>query len=116
MRTRLSAEIHIYYRAYASQYGCNFTGIIPTNIYGPYDNFGDGSHFVPALIRKVQAAKGWLHDFTTTTVAITLVLTTRRIWSYFAAGGWLRGCPPPVHLLSRYRQGCHLDDKGVQLD
>ncbi|KAI0123652.1 GDP-L-fucose synthase [Xylariales sp. AK1849] len=44
-------------RAYASQYGRKFTGIIPTNIYGPYDNFGDGSHFVPAMIRKVQAAK-----------------------------------------------------------
>ncbi|KAK3387985.1 hypothetical protein B0H63DRAFT_431970 [Podospora didyma] len=44
-------------RAYASQYGRKFTGIVPTNIYGPHDNFGDGSHFVPALIRRVHAAK-----------------------------------------------------------
>eukprot|EP00727_Mastigamoeba_balamuthi_P000521 m51a1_g10466 putative gdp-l-fucose synthetase (318) ;mRNA; r:45619-46922 len=45
-------------RCYKEEYGCNFTSVIPTNIFGPYDNFAlDGSHVVPALIRKCYEAK-----------------------------------------------------------
>jgi GDP-L-fucose synthase len=45
-------------RAYAEQYGCNFTSIIPTNIYGPSDNYNiqDG-HVIPGLIHKCYLAK-----------------------------------------------------------
>jgi GDP-L-fucose synthase len=45
-------------RAYAEQYGCNFTSIIPTNIYGPQDNFNvDMGHVIPGLIHKCYLAK-----------------------------------------------------------
>src|SRR5262245_5333759 len=40
-------------QAYRHQYGCNFASAMPTNLYGPGDNFDlDTSHVLPALIRK----------------------------------------------------------------
>lgn len=45
------ADIQI--RAYKEQYGLNYKSVIPTNIYGPNDNFNlDNSHVLPALIYK----------------------------------------------------------------
>jgi GDP-L-fucose synthase len=45
-------------QAYAQQYGKNFVCAMPTNIYGPGDNFDlDRSHVLAALIRKVHEAK-----------------------------------------------------------
>lgn len=45
-------------QAYAREYGCNFISAMPTNLYGPGDNFDLGSsHVLPALIRKVHDAK-----------------------------------------------------------
>lgn len=45
-------------RAYAEEYGCNFTSIIPTNIYGPHDNFSiQNGHVIPGLIHKCYNAK-----------------------------------------------------------
>jgi len=45
-------------RAYAEEYGCNFTAIIPTNIYGPHDNFSiENGHVIPGLIHKCYLAK-----------------------------------------------------------
>ena len=44
--------------AYRSQYGCNFISAMPTNLYGPNDNYDlEGSHVLPALIRKFHTAK-----------------------------------------------------------
>lgn len=41
-----------------SQYGCNFICAMPTNMYGPNDNFDlQTSHVIPALIRKIHEAK-----------------------------------------------------------
>lgn len=43
---------------YRKQFGCNFISAMPTNLYGPHDNFDlAGSHVVPALIRKFHEAK-----------------------------------------------------------
>ena len=43
---------------YARQYGCNFTAVMPTNLYGPNDNYDlQNSHVLPALIRKFHEAK-----------------------------------------------------------
>jgi GDP-L-fucose synthase len=43
---------------YYRQYGCNFISAMPTNLYGPYDNFNlETSHVLPALIRKFHEAK-----------------------------------------------------------
>lgn len=52
-------------RCYKEEYGCNFTSIIPTNIYGPHDNFSiaDG-HVIPGLIHKCYLAKKDGTDFT----------------------------------------------------
>lgn len=44
--------------AYRSQYGCNFISAMPTNLYGPNDNYHpENSHVLPALIRKFHEAK-----------------------------------------------------------
>lgn len=44
--------------AYRRQYGCDFISAMPTNLYGPGDNFDlDASHVIPALIRKFHEAK-----------------------------------------------------------
>ena len=44
--------------AYRAQYGCNFISVMPTNLYGPYDNYDlQNSHVLPALIRKFHEAK-----------------------------------------------------------
>jgi GDP-L-fucose synthase len=44
--------------AYRAQYGCNYISIMPTNLYGPNDNYDlNNSHVLPALIRKVITAK-----------------------------------------------------------
>jgi GDP-L-fucose synthase len=44
--------------AYRKQYGCNFISAMPTNLYGPNDNFDlESSHVMPALIRKFHDAK-----------------------------------------------------------
>lgn len=44
--------------SYRSQYGANFISAMPTNLYGPNDNYDlQGSHVLPALIRKFHEAK-----------------------------------------------------------
>jgi len=44
--------------AYRSQYACNFISVMPTNLYGPNDNYDlNNSHVLPALIRKFHSAK-----------------------------------------------------------
>jgi GDP-L-fucose synthase len=44
--------------AYRKQYGCDFISAMPTNLYGPGDNFDlKSSHVVPALMRKAHEAK-----------------------------------------------------------
>jgi GDP-L-fucose synthase len=44
--------------AYRSQYGCNFISVMPTNLYGPNDNYDlTNSHVLPALLRKFHEAK-----------------------------------------------------------
>ncbi len=43
---------------FRDQYGCNFISAMPTNLYGPNDNYDlDSSHVLPALIRKFHSAK-----------------------------------------------------------
>lgn len=45
-------------RCYREQYGDNFVCVIPTNIYGPHDNFNlDDGHVIPALIHKCYLAQ-----------------------------------------------------------
>jgi len=45
-------------QAYNRQYGTNFISVMPTNVYGPHDNFHtENSHVLPALIRKFSEAQ-----------------------------------------------------------
>jgi len=54
-------------QAYRKQYGCNFIAAMPTNLYGPGDNFDlEKSHVIPALIRKFHTAK--LEKYATVTI------------------------------------------------
>lgn len=44
--------------SYRAQYGCNFISAMPTNLYGPNDNYDlEKSHVLPALLRKFITAK-----------------------------------------------------------
>ena len=44
--------------SYNRQYGCNFFTVLPTNLYGPNDNYDlNNSHVLPALLRKFHEAK-----------------------------------------------------------
>ena len=50
------ADIQV--RSYREQYGLNYTCVIPTNIYGPNDNFNlENGHVIPSLIHKCYLAK-----------------------------------------------------------
>jgi len=57
--------IDIMNRSYNKEYDCNFTSIIPTNIYGPYDNFNlENAHVIPSLIHKAYISKRDNKNFT----------------------------------------------------
>src|SRR5690606_30990709 len=44
--------------SYNIQYGTNFISVMPTNLYGPWDNFNlETSHVLPAIIRKIYLGK-----------------------------------------------------------
>jgi len=44
--------------SYNRQYGARYLAVMPTNLYGPGDNYDpQGSHVLPALIRKIHEAK-----------------------------------------------------------
>jgi GDP-L-fucose synthase len=50
--------IDVMNKCYNEEYGCNYTSIIPTNIYGPHDNFSiEDGHVIPGLIHKCYLAK-----------------------------------------------------------
>lgn len=45
-------------QAYRRQYGCDFIAVMPTNLYGPHDNFDEQTaHVLPALMRRFDKAK-----------------------------------------------------------
>jgi len=56
--------IDVQNRCYAEEYGCNFTSIVPTNIFGKHDNFHlEDAHVLPALIHKLYLAQQNNSDF-----------------------------------------------------
>ena len=53
-------------KSYRKQFGHNWISLMPTNLYGPYDNFDlENSHVLPALIRKLINAKNTKSDTVT---------------------------------------------------
>ena len=56
--------IDVMNHCYHDEYNCNFTSIIPTNIYGPHDNYSiEDGHVIPGLIHKCYLAKENNTDF-----------------------------------------------------
>lgn len=50
--------LRVFCRGYKEQYGRHYTAVIPTNVFGAYDNFSfDDGHVLPGLIHKVYLAK-----------------------------------------------------------
>jgi len=57
--------IDVLNRCYKEEYGCDFTSIIPTNVYGPHDNYSiEDGHVIPGLIHKCYKAMRDGTDFT----------------------------------------------------
>lgn len=51
-------SIDVQNKAYHSQHGCKFTSVIPTNVFGQWDNFNlEDGHVIPGLMHKVYKAK-----------------------------------------------------------
>lgn len=50
--------IDVQNRGYHAQHGCQFTSVVPTNVFGPYDNFNlEDGHVLPGLIHKAYVAQ-----------------------------------------------------------
>lgn len=48
----------VFHRAYFEQYGRRYTAVIPTNVFGPHDNFSiEDGHVLPGLIHKAYIAQ-----------------------------------------------------------
>ncbi len=87
-------------QAYRRQYGCDFISAMPTNLYGPGDNFDlNASHVMPALIRKVHEAKAVGGD-----VVVWGSGTPRREFLY--VDDCADAC---VHLLQNYSADGHIN-------
>eukprot|EP00095_Tigriopus_kingsejongensis_P011501 maker-scaffold56_size446035-snap-gene-3.28 protein:Tk11501 transcript:maker-scaffold56_size446035-snap-gene-3.28-mRNA-1 annotation:"gdp-l-fucose synthetase" len=56
--------IDVLNKGYAQQHGCNFTSVVPCNVFGPHDNFDvDNGHVIPGLIHKAYLAQKNGTDF-----------------------------------------------------
>ena len=87
-------------QAYRRQYGCDFISAMPTNLYGPGDNFDlNASHVLPALIRKVHEAKAVGGE-----VVVWGSGTPRREFLY--VDDCADAC---VHLLKHYSDDSHIN-------
>ena len=86
--------------AYRRQYGCDFISAMPTNLYGPGDNFDlAASHVMPALIRKVHEAKAAGGE-----VVVWGSGTPRREFLY--VDDCADAC---IHLLQHYSDALHIN-------
>jgi GDP-L-fucose synthase len=83
-------------QAYRRQYGCDFISAMPTNMYGPNDNYDlQGSHVLPALIRKFHEAK------TAKATTVTCWGTGSPLREFLYADDLARAC---VFLLEHYSE------------
>merc|ERR1712157_656364 len=57
--------IDVLNKGYNQQYGCKFTSVIPTNVFGPHDNFNlEESHVIPGLVHKLHTCTTQNKPFT----------------------------------------------------
>jgi GDP-L-fucose synthase len=88
-------------QAYRRQYGCNFISAMPTNLYGPGDNFDLAtSHVLPALIAKMHAARQAGAD------AVEIWGTGRPRREFLHVDDLADAC---VHLLATYSGELHVN-------
>lgn len=88
-------------QAYRKQHGCDFISAMPTNLYGPGDNFDlNSSHVLPALIRKVDEAKRMGHP----EIVIWGTGTPRR--EFLHVDDCADAC---VHLMQNYSEAEHVN-------
>ena len=88
-------------QAYRTQYGCNFISAMPTNLYGPNDNYDlNSSHVLPALIRKFHDAKKENRQ----QVQIWGTGTPRR--EFLHVDDLADAC---VYLMDHYEDHCHIN-------
>lgn len=74
--------------SYNAQYGTNFISVMPTNLYGPNDNFDlEKSHVLPALIRKIHLAKLLNEKKYSEVIKDLNVLTLKEAKAYLARFG-----------------------------
>ena len=87
--------------AYRSQYGCNFISVMPTNLYGPNDNYDlNNSHVLPAMIRKFHEAKN------TGSPSVTLWGTGSPKREFLHADDMADAC---VFLMKNYDEAGHIN-------
>jgi GDP-L-fucose synthase len=83
-------------QAYRRQHGCDFISAMPTNMYGPNDNYDlQGSHVLPALIRKFHEAK------TANTASVTCWGTGSPLREFLYADDLASAC---AHLMRHYSE------------
>ena len=88
-----------YIRLYNEQYGCRFATIIPTNIFGPHDNYNlEDGHVIPGLIHKCYLAK---RTSAIRTVALSIRGSSTLTGSYGYALLWSKRRYPPQKRQSR---------------
>jgi GDP-L-fucose synthase len=94
--------------AYRQQYGCDFISAMPTNLYGPNDNFDlTSSHVLPALIRKFHEAK------TTGATAVDIWGTGSAMREFLHVDDLADAC---LHLMRNYSDDIHINvGTGVDL-
>jgi GDP-L-fucose synthase len=87
--------------SYRSQYGCNFVSVMPTNLYGPNDNYDlQTSHVMPAMIRKFHEAK----NNNNSTVTLWGTGTPRR--EFLHAEDLADAC---IYLMDMYNEAGHVN-------
>ncbi len=87
-------------QAFRRQYGCDYISAMPTNLYGPGDNFDlDSSHVMPALIRKVHEAREQQAE-----IVVWGTGTPRR--EFLFVDDCADAC---VHLMQRYSDDEHIN-------
>lgn len=87
--------------AYRAQYGCNFISAMPTNLYGPNDNYDlQNSHVLPALLRKFIEAKKNQHH------SVTLWGTGSPFREFMHVDDCADGC---IFLMQQYDQEGHIN-------
>ena len=88
-------------RSYRREYGCDFISAMPTNLYGPGDNYDPlGSHVLPALIRKANEAK------TTGAADFTIWGTGTPLREFLHVDDLADAC---IYLLRHYSDGEHIN-------